>query len=153
MSFNWRRPKPDAFGSAPVMLNVGPIGGSNLLYSTGALVTQGSITFTIPTPYRKMWIRGASTHASTLVSTHGTTVAKVQKLTGGTVTTAITGNLNLATGTALANSKFTIGTATTIEKDRIIQEGEILQVVVVNTGTLVTEPVELYFNVEAFSLE
>ncbi len=153
MSFNWRRPKPDAFGTSPVILSVGPLGGANLLYTTAPLVTQGSITFTIGTPYRKLWVRGASAHASTLVSTHGTTVAKVQKLRG-TVTAAITGSLNLASGmTAYASSKFTIGTATTIESDRIVQEGDLLQVVVVNTGTLVTEPVELYFNVEAFQLE
>src|SRR4051794_9781584 len=100
MAFNWRRPKADAFGGAPVFLGIGPLGGSNLLYSTGVLVTQGTITFTIPSPFRKLWVRKVSTHANTLVSTHGTTVAQLRKITGNSITATITQALNLASGTA-----------------------------------------------------
>ncbi|MGJ0510189.1 MAG: hypothetical protein ACR652_24345 [Methylocystis sp.] len=149
MSYWFRRPKPDAFGTSPVILSVGPLGGSNLLYSTGVLVTQGSITFTIPTPYRKLAVRAASTHASTLVSTHGTTVATLRKRVAGTTVATITSALNLATGTAKVSNPFVIGSHSTVEADRICQPADVLEVVVVNTGTLVTEPVELYFNVEA----
>lgn len=153
MSYWFRRPKADAFGTNPTVLSVGPLGGTGLLYGAGVLVTQGSITFTIPTPYRKIAVRAASTHANTLVSTHGTTVATVRKRVAGTTVATITTALNLATGTAKVSNPFTIGTHSTVESDRIVQPADILEVVVVNTGTLVTQPVELYFNIEANIIE
>lgn len=153
MSYWFRRPKADAFGTSPVILSIGPLGGTGLLYGAGVLVTQGSITFTIPTPYRKIAVRAAGTHANTLVSTHGTTVATVRKRVAGTTVATITAALNLATGTAKVTNPFVIGSQSTIESDRILQPADVLEVVVVNTGTLVTQPVELYFNIEANILE
>lgn len=147
MPMNWFRPKADAFGGSPIHLEMDPVGRS-----ARTLVTSGSTTYVLPSPYRKLYVRLASGHCNTLAA-GGTTVAVLQKVVGGTGTpVALTDGLTIEAMTAKVVSKFVMSSTAT-DADRLKGEADILQVQFINVGGITTQPAELNALVEALQIE
>ena len=147
MPFNWFHPKPGAFGSVPEFSVLDPVGRSGR-----TLTTSGSTTYVLPTPYRKFYVRGASAQCSSLAA-GGTTVAKIQKVVAGTGTPVVlTSGLTLEGMTAKVTSKIAMASTAT-DANRMVGEGDVLEVQFINTGGITTQPLELYVHVELQQLE
>lgn len=148
MSYNFFRPKPDAFGSRPIHLVLDPVGRSGR-----TLVTAGSTTLIIPTPYRKFYVRQASAVCVSLVGTSGSTVATIQKVVGGTGSpVALTSGLWLENMVAKVSSKFAMSSTAT-DANRQVNEGDVLQVQFINATGIDAQPVDLYVLAEGLQLE
>lgn len=145
--FNFFHPKPDAFGGAPVHIELDPVGRSGR-----TLTTAGSTTYVLPTPYRKFYVRAASAHQTSVVGTSGSTVAVIQKVVGGTAVTALTNGLYLEGQTAKVSSKFAMASTTT-DANRTVGEGDVLQVQFINVTGIDAQPVDLNVLVELLQLE
>lgn len=147
MPYNWFRAKPDAYGGAPVHLDLDPVGRSGR-----TLVTSGTTQLVLPSPYRKVYVRAVSAHCNSLAA-GGTTVATLQKVVGGTGTpVSLTDGLTIEAMTAKVVSRFVMSSSAT-DADRLKGEADVLQVQFVNTGGISTQPVEFNVLAEVLQIE
>lgn len=136
------RAKPGDFGTAPVPLNA-------VLPAIGA-----SATTTVPVPMlrRKLWVRGASYQTTTVPVGGGTLVARlVKRKTDGTQL-VLSSDLDLEAVTAETPTAFTIPSSTP-ESYRVVQPGELLQVLLVASGTVTTDHAGAHAVVDAVVLQ
>lgn len=113
-----------------------------------------SATTTVPVPMlrRKLWVRGASYQTTTVPVGGGTIVARlVKRKTDGTQV-VISSDLDLETVTANTPTAFVIPSSTP-ETYRVVQPGELLQVLLVASGTVTTDHAGAHAVVDAVALQ
>lgn len=138
------RPKPGRFGIQAVLLTSGRI-------NTGTLAA-GTQTHTIGTHPAKCFINRVSVSAGTYPTATTNTVKLVRYDAAGTTARDITDALDVNTKTARTSLSAAIASAAT-DSVRTLLPGDTLEVVLVTTGTVTTQPDDLVVTVELLPLE
>lgn len=141
---NFFKPKPGRFGVEPVLLTSGRI-------NTGTLAA-GTQTHTIGNHPAKSYINRVTVSAGTFPAATTNTIKLVRYDAAAATARDITATLDVNNKTARTSLAATIATTAT-DSIRTLRPGDTLEVVLVTTGTVTTQPDDLVVNVELLPLE
>lgn len=160
MGFNFFAPKPGRFGIAPVFIKSGQIGGTNFLGGTTP-ITAGSGGTPQTTIFRLGGVAGrraridriGATVVTVPVSAGGTIVATIRKYdaSADSVVT-ISQNLELTTLTTREEG-FANPIATLTDSQLTLDAGDALEVHVVSSHAIGTQPAGLVFTASVMLLD
>jgi hypothetical protein len=140
--YNFFRPKPGRFGVAPVVLTVKPEFGT---------LAAGTVVHNLGSIPSRAFISKISISAGTFPAAATSIEATFRKKPSGTAV-ALTSAIDIddaTAGTAVAGSFL----ASLTEAQRTLNPGETLELSVVTTGAVGTQPVDLVVSVELLVLE
>lgn len=145
MPRNFFQPKAGRYGTVPLVVSSGQIGGSNYLGGTVPFTASGTTTFVLPAPSFRCRFKNFSVWCVTIpVSAGGTLLASVLKQNAGTATT-VSADVDLTTLTAQAAKVGAIlGTATEAGLS-FNGTSDAVQINVVSNAAIGTQPVSLAF--------
>lgn len=153
--FKFMNPKPGRFGVAPVFLKTGEIGGTNFLGGTAPLTASGTTIFRLGgTAGRKTRVsRLGATVVTVPVSASGTLKATLRKYDASAdAAVTLTADLDLETLTTREEGFASILT-TVSDAELTLDVGDALEIHVVSTAAIGTQPAGLVFTAEALVLE
>lgn len=128
------RPKVGRFGAAPETFDTGSI---------SSLTASATNRFVLPTPYFRVFLEKFSAQAYTPPAGGGTFNATINHISNsGANTKALTVALDLATLTAKVKSNLTKASGL-VEGDFLLQPSDLLEVDIVVSSTVTTQPVGL----------
>jgi hypothetical protein len=147
---NFFQPRPGRFGVAPVYLKTAQIGGTNFEGGATPVTASGTTIFRLGgfAGRRVELSRIGATTVTVPVSASGTILATLRKYRAAddTVVT-LTGTLDLE-ALVTREEGFTNVLATLSDADRTLAAGDALEVHVVSTAAIGTQPAGLVFTVE-----
>lgn len=153
--FKFFNPKVGRFGVAPVFLNTGEIGGTNFIGGTAPLTASGTTIFRLGgSAGRKVRIsRLGATTVTVPVSASGTLLATLRKYdASANQAVTLTADLDLEALTTREEG-FANALSTLSDADLMLDVGDALEIHVVSTAAIGTQPAGLVFTAEALVLE
>jgi hypothetical protein len=152
--FNFFRPKAGRFGTQPVYLKTGQIGGTNYLGGANPITASGTTIFRLggTAGRRAMVGRLGATAVTVPISASGTLLAALYRYNAATNTAVkVSGDIDLE---ALVTREEAFAEALALSAGTLtLQPGDALEVHVVSTDAIGTQPAGLVFTAEALILE
>lgn len=149
-----RQSGPGRWGTHPVHVSVGPIGGSTALYGATPLTANDVTIFRIPTPPGKFVFSKVAVHATTdAADADGTVLGVVSKYDASAdAEVTVSGSIDLEALTTLERAEAGVSTSAT-DAQLVLDTGDTLSFRVTNNSAAIdTQPVDLFIVVELMQL-